>query len=101
MQGYLFRLIYRALNEGQENNTIGKYSISPQHGNVYVYHIYKTIPHKKFFDSKNHIATITIVPHLSVTTEHVSGNISRKESETIIETINNLYSEFDLNNETI
>lgn len=98
---YLNRLIDRAVNEDQENNTIGRYSISPQHGNVYVYHIYKEIPHKKFFNHKVHLATITIVPHLSVTTEHVSGNITRKESETIIETINNLYSEFDLNNKTI
>ena len=101
MQGYLFRLIDRAVNKGQENNTIGRYSITLQHGNVYVYHIYKNVPHKKFFDHKMHIATITIVPHKSVTTEHVHNSISRKESSTIIETINNFYSEFDLNNLTI
>ena len=99
---YLERLIDRALNEEQENNQIGRYSITPQHGsNCYVYHIYKTIPHKKFFDHKVHLATITIVPNLRVTTEHVSGNINRKESSIIIDTINNLYHNLDLNNETI
>ena len=63
---YLNKLIDRAVNEDQENNKIGKYSISPQHGNVYVYNIYKEKFHKRFYDYKEHIATITIVPNLSV-----------------------------------
>lgn len=55
---YLNRLITRATDTSLdlENNKIGAYRISPQHGtNIYVYHIYKRT------DIERHICTITIV----------------------------------------
>ena len=54
---YLKKIITRATDTtlNLENNKIGAYRISPQHGtNVYIYHIYKET------DIERHIATITI-----------------------------------------
>jgi len=72
---YLHRLIERATDTSLdlENNKIGKYRITPQHGNVYVYHIYKDDKRNR----ENHICTITIDPYIRVDIEKNSDTTGK------------------------
>ena len=102
--GYLGKLIERATdtNLTLENNQIGNYSITPQHG-VYiaVYHIYKDNCNVIWTKSKRrynnqHVATITI--GFSKVDININKDYLRPiEIDQIINTINNLYPKFDIN----
>lgn len=66
---HLSKLIERATDTtlNLENNTIGKYRITPQHGsNCYVYHIYKNPKYRE-----QHLCSFTIVPYSNV---HIEDN---------------------------
>jgi hypothetical protein len=84
--GYLSKLIHRAVdNRDLENNKIGKYRISPQHGiNVSVFHVYK---------KERHIATIDIArPLVEITTYGAKGS----DIVEIHATIKELYHDFEV-----
>ncbi len=90
--GYLERLIERAIdtNLDLENNQIGNYKITPQHGrDLVIYHLYK---------DGTHISTIMIVDNkVNIS---VSRDISVNEVEQIRNTLTNLYSSFVINLES-
>lgn len=94
---YLEKLIERATdgNLDLENNQIGNYRITPQHGNVYKYIIYKDGAKNKWYPKKKwdnqHVSTITI-DFNKVDVEVDSDYLSRTEISNIIDVINNLYS---------
>ena len=86
---YLFKLIDRATSSNLfENNQIGNYKISPQHGinELYIYNIYK---------NNNHISTITIDGLLKSIEAQVVKDLSIKEIETINDFIFKFYSDFN------
>jgi hypothetical protein len=86
--GYLSRLIDKAVNNDQENNKIGKYKIEPQHGNVYVYNIYKEVYSPRFHDYFEHLATVTIDGgRIDVAVEKANS----KEVKIIKETLEEIY----------
>jgi uncharacterized pyridoxamine 5'-phosphate oxidase family protein len=94
---YLERLIERATdtNLDLENNRIGNYSITPQHGNVYVYIIYKhnTKPHysntKKRYNNV-HVCTITI-DFSTVEVEVNADYLTSKDISNIQDAVNHAY----------
>lgn len=91
---YLERLIERATDSGLdlENNQIGSFAITPQHGSgLFVYHIYKI--DKSF--RKSHVASLDI----DSTTVDIMVNadvLNRKQIDEIINTINNLYDRHNI-----
>lgn len=87
---YIKRLIERAIdNPPFENNNMGKYRISPQHGiNVFVYHLYKS--HNSIDE---HIATIQISGK-AVFGNYIGSN--RKEQRNIFSTMKSLYPGFNI-----
>jgi hypothetical protein len=104
MTSYLARLIDRATDGDLdlENNQIGNYRITPQHGALLnVYHIYKdncreiNSPSGRKVNNA-HVATINI-DFFSVDIELNTDYLTIKEMENIIDCINNLYSEHDIN----
>lgn len=81
---YLYKLIDRAtINKLFENNYVGKYRITPQHGsNMLVYHIYKTTK-----NTETHLLSIEITETIFVKPFVV---LTKKE--------NNILTTFFLNN---
>jgi hypothetical protein len=99
--GYLFRLINRATDTmfQLENNRIGNYRITPQHGNVLVYHIYKINDKAR---TSNHFCTITIDTELkTVNVGIVKAYQTTNDVEQLMDFFGNQYSEFDTNLENI
>jgi hypothetical protein len=89
---YLERLIEQATDKDLdlENNKIGKYTITPQHGSdIYVWHIYKEVPHKRFHSHNVHISTITV----DFDSVHIDNNSNgtSKDALNIHTTIKKLY----------
>lgn len=105
---YLEKLIERATDTtlDLENNRIGNYEITPQHGNVAVYHIYKYgatyLPtgRKYPYYDKTHVCTITIGFN-RVDIEVDKDYLRPKEISNIIDVINNIYDTFDVNTKSI
>ncbi len=90
--GYLKRLIDKAVNNQKfENNKIGKYRITPQHGvNVSVFNIYKENENN---ESELHIATIDIArPRVIISTYGARG----RDIVEIHTAIQNNYYDFEL-----
>ena len=95
---YLEKLIDRATDTSLnlENNRIGNYEITPQHGSdISVYHIYKYGVYKyagnsRDFSRKEHACTITI-DTLSVDIEVDADYLTRKEISDIIDVIYSIY----------
>ena len=94
---YLERLIERATDTSLdlENNQIGNYRITPQHGNVSVYHIYKDNAKPNYKTNRRydniHVCTITI-DFDRVDIEVNSDYLKPNEIDNIINTVNNLYA---------
>lgn len=85
---YLNRLITRATdtNLKLENNKIGAYRITPQHGSVYVYHIYKET------DIDRHICTIVITSEGETSIIHINNyDCTGKELVEIHSTLKEIY----------
>jgi len=108
MNTYLARLIDRATdgNLDLENNRIGNYRITPEHGAlIFVYHIYKdrchslTSGNKRKYDNV-HVATISI-DFSRVDIQLSKQYLTVKEQENIIDAMNNLYSGHDINIKTL
>jgi translation initiation factor IF-3 len=104
---YLEKLIDRATDTSLnlENNRIGNYEITPQHGNVAVYHIYKYGAYKyasgrRDYSKKEHVCTITI-DTARVDIEIDADYLTRKEISDIIDVINNLYDGKNINTKNI
>jgi hypothetical protein len=98
--GYIYNLIERATDTGLdlENNQIGNYRITPQHGNVAVYHIYKDQAKNRWSKRKwdnQHVCTITI-DFNSVVAEVDSDHLSRNEISQIMDVLHNVYDNFDV-----
>lgn len=101
--GHIYNLIERATdtNLNLENNQIGKYRITPQHGNVAVYHIYKNdatyLPaNRKYIGREQHVSTITISFN-RVDCEVNSNYLKPFEIHQVQDVLNNLYDGFDIN----
>jgi len=108
MNSYLARLIDRATdnNLDLENNQIGNYRVTPQHGALLnVYHIYKdncraiNNPNSRKVNNA-HVATINIDFHC-VDIKVNADYLTVKEIENIIDCINNLYSNHIINTKNI
>lgn len=81
---YLQKLISRAVNQEAENNKIGKYSISPEHGtNVYKYQVKK---------DNQYLATIRIYG-LNIDIE-VANQFKGNDLVEIVSVLTDLYPEF-------
>jgi len=95
---YLKRLIERATDTSLdlENNRIGNFRITPQHGNVAVYHIYKFgakyLPtgRKYGHEHEQHVCTITI-DFSTVEVEVNADYLTPKDISNIQDVVNNLY----------
>jgi len=95
---YLEKLIERATdtNLDLENNLIGNYEITPQHGNVAVYHIHKLgakylptgVKHNILY--RQHVCTITI-DFATVEVEVNADYLTPKDISNIQDVVNNLY----------
>ncbi len=104
---YLEKLIERATDTSLdlENNRICNYEITPQHGNVSVYHIYKYgaykyANNKRDFSKKEHVCKITI----DISTVEIEVNsdcLTIKEISVIIDVVNNLYSTKNISTKNI
>lgn len=99
---YLERLIERATDTSLdlENNQIGNYRITPQHGiNLAQYFIYKDNCRPNYNRNRRyqncHVASICIYDR-KVDIEVNHSYLNNKEISDIIDVINNLYSEFDI-----
>jgi hypothetical protein len=99
---YLEKLIERATdtNLDLENNQIGSYRITPQHGlDLAIYHIYKDNcrPHysrgRKF--NNQHVCTIEIFDN-KVRCRVNDDYLVQREVNNIMNVLNNLYSTFDI-----
>ncbi len=96
--GYLEKLIDRATDTSLdlENNRIGNFEITPPHGNVAVYHIYKYgatyLPtgRKASTQQKTHVCTITI-DIAEVDIEVDKDFLTDKQISEIIDVVHNLY----------
>lgn len=104
---YLEKLIEKATDTSLdlENNRIGNYEITPQHGDVSVYHIYKYGAYKyannrRDFSRKEHVCTITI-DISTVEIEVDSDYLTRKEISDIIDVVHNLYSTKNISTKNI
>jgi hypothetical protein len=99
--GYLKRLIERATDTelNLENNRIGNYRITPQHGNVLVYHILKINDFKR---TSNHFSEIKIDPDLKkVNVGLVKDKTNNKEIEQLHDFFHNAYCDFNITFENI
>jgi len=101
---YLEKLIDRATNTTLclENNRIGNYTITPQHGrNLAIYHIYKDnckpiySKSKRRFDNQ-HVCTISIYDNVVDCTIN-NDYLTQKEITDIINVLSNIYSSFTIN----
>jgi len=96
---YISKLIERATDTSLdlENNQIGNYRITPQHGsNVAVYHIYKegakpSYSKRKCF-GETHILTINISNDIRI--EWNKDYMTAKERSEVIRTLKQIYSSF-------
>jgi hypothetical protein len=99
--GYLKRLIERATDTelNLENNRIGNYRITPQHGNVLVYHIFKIDDFKR---TSNHFCEINIDPDLkTLNVGLVKDETNRRETEQLHDFFYNAYFDFNITFENI
>ena len=99
---YLERLIERATDTtlDLENNVIGNYRITPQHGaNLVVYHIYKNNARPDYNGNRRydncHVVEINIFDNEVIIWVNPTY-LNVKEINDVINTINNLYSTFDI-----
>lgn len=87
---YLYKILDRATsNHLFENNIIGNYEITPQHGvNVYVFHLYKY--NKGFYPDapKTHFLTVNISNGIFA---EITQEITKKERKTIEQFFLNVY----------
>lgn len=92
--GYLERLIERATdtNLDLENNTIGKFRITPQHGkNLTLFFIYKKRDYRGFED---HVCSVIIDSKVIV--EVAKDCLTSNQISEISNVIHNLYSNMDI-----
>lgn len=82
---YLYRLLNRATsNPLFENNIIGNYKITPQHGvNIFIYHIYKLINNKE-----THYLTVKISNGIYIEPQRA---LKAHENKTIVNFFLNKY----------